>query len=83
MKLISKHFPKQHKYYAIFNKNTIKLSYSCMPNMSSMIKRHKVLEQKRKVETEERKCNCRDKTTVRWRVNVLQNVLCTKQLSVA
>ena len=40
MKLISKHFSKQHKYYKIFDKNTIKLSYSCMPNMSSIITKH-------------------------------------------
>ena len=30
MKLIVKHFPKHHKYHKIFNKNTIKLSYSCI-----------------------------------------------------
>ena len=62
MKLISKHFPKQHKYYKIFNKNTIKLSYSCMPNMSSIITKHNKKFLNKKVETEERKCNCRDKT---------------------
>ena len=62
MKLISKHFPKQHKYYKIFNKNAIKLSYSCMPNMSSIITKHNKTFLNKKVETEERKCNCRDKT---------------------
>ena len=30
IKLISKHFPPNHKYIKIFNRNTIKL-YSCMP----------------------------------------------------
>ena len=35
MKLIVKHFPKHHRYYKIFNKNMIKLSYRCMPNMGS------------------------------------------------
>ena len=33
IKLISKHFPPNHKFIKIFNKNTIKLSYSCMPNI--------------------------------------------------
>ena len=49
MKLTSKHFPKQHKY-KIFNKNTVKLSYSCMPNMLSIITKHKTFLNK-KVET--------------------------------
>ena len=40
MKLIAKHFPKHRRYYKIFNKNTIKLSYSCMPNMGSIIAKH-------------------------------------------
>ena len=37
IKLISKHFPPNHTFVKIFNKNTIKLSYSCMPNIRSKI----------------------------------------------
>ena len=37
MKLIIKHCPKHDRYHKIFNKNTIKLSYSCMPNMGSIL----------------------------------------------
>ena len=33
-----KHFPKHHKLSKIFNNNTLKLSYSCLKNMSSIIK---------------------------------------------
>ena len=40
IKLISKHFPPNHKFAKIFNKNTIKLSYSCMPNITSKINGH-------------------------------------------
>ena len=40
IKLISKHFPPNHKFVKIFNKNTIKLSYSCMPNIRSKINGH-------------------------------------------
>ena len=36
--LIRKHFPPHHRYSTIFNVNTIKLSYSCMPNMGNIIK---------------------------------------------
>ena len=37
MKLIVKHFPKHHRHHKIFNKNTIKLSYSYMQNMGNII----------------------------------------------
>ena len=40
IKLISKHFPPNHKFVKIFNKNTIKFSYSCMPNIRSKINNH-------------------------------------------
>ena len=40
IKLISKHFPSNHKFGKIFNKNIIKLSYSCMPNIRSKINSH-------------------------------------------
>ena len=48
IKLISKHFPPNHKFVKIFNKNTIKLSYSCMPNIRSKINGHneKILQPK-------------------------------------
>ena len=38
-KLIKSHFPK-HKMLKTFNKNTIKLSYSCCRNMGSVIASH-------------------------------------------
>ena len=31
--LIQKHFPKNHKYHNIFNKNNVKNSYICMANI--------------------------------------------------
>ena len=38
--LIRKHFPKEHKFRKIFNRNTLKLSYSCMPNIKTKINAH-------------------------------------------
>ena len=35
LKLINKHFPRHHKFYKLFNKNNVKVSYSCMPNMKN------------------------------------------------
>ena len=72
MKLIIKHFPKHHRYHKIFNKNTIKLSYSCMPNMKNIITKHnnKLLFQNFNQPT--RMCNCRDKASCPMEQNCLQ-----------
>ena len=42
LNLINKHFPKENKLHKIFNKNSIKVSYSCMKNMNN----NKIAEQK-------------------------------------
>ena len=38
--LLSKHFPPHHKFRKLFNKNNVKLSYSCTKNMASIISSH-------------------------------------------
>ena len=40
LKLIDKHFPVGCKLRKVFNRNTIKVSYSCMPSMGSIIRQH-------------------------------------------
>ena len=40
LNLIKRHFPKTNKLYKIFNKNTVKVSYSCMSNMASILSLH-------------------------------------------
>ena len=40
LKIVSKHFPRQHKYHTLFNKNNIKVSYSCMENIGAIISKH-------------------------------------------
>ena len=41
LQLIQKHFEeKSHPLHKIFNRHTLKLSYSCMPNMASIIRSH-------------------------------------------
>ena len=40
LNLVSKHFPKKHRYNKIFNKNTVKVSYSCTDNLQTIIKKH-------------------------------------------
>ena len=38
--LVDKHVPKDHKLRKIFNRNTIKISYSCMNNTKQIIDNH-------------------------------------------
>ena len=40
LQLVEKHFPKHNKLHKIFNKNTIKVSYSCLPNVKSSVNKH-------------------------------------------
>ena len=40
LNLIEKHFPRSSKLHKIFNKSTVKVSYSCTQNMSQIIKGH-------------------------------------------
>ena len=40
LKLIDKHFPSHHRYHKLFNKNTVKVSYSCLDNIDSKISQH-------------------------------------------
>ena len=62
LNLVDKHFPKNHRYNKIFNKNNIKVSYSCTDNLQTIIKKHnrKILETSKKPSTENN-CNCRKK----------------------
>jgi hypothetical protein len=40
LNLIDNHFGADHPYHRIFNRCTVKISYSCMPNVKSIIKVH-------------------------------------------
>ena len=55
--LVSKHFPHNHPYRKIFNKNNIKVSYGCLPNMKSTIATHNKMVTK-EINESERTCNC-------------------------
>ena len=64
LNLVSKHFPKKHRYNKIFNKNTVKVSYSCTDNLQTIIKKHnrKILETNTNTTiSTEKNCNCRKK----------------------
>ena len=60
MRLVKRHFPKENRLHKIFNKNTLKISYSCMGNVASVLSAHNrnILYPKKS----EFGCNCRSKT---------------------
>ena len=59
--LVKKHFGTKNPLSKIINKKNMKISYSCMENIKSIIKKHnkKILESNRKEEIPP--CNCRNK----------------------
>ena len=59
--LLDRHFPKGHELHKVCNRNTVKLSYSCMDNMAATIKAHnnKILNREQNLGDET--CNCRKK----------------------
>ena len=60
-KLLDKHFGKSHAYHKIINRKTVKLAYSCMPNIKRIIQSHnrKVLNADKTEDSPS--CNCRKK----------------------
>ena len=61
LSFLDKHFPKSSKIHVIFIRNTVKVSYSCTQNMSSMIKSHNKKMINKDVK-ESKSCNCRVKS---------------------
>ena len=57
--LIDKYFPKKHKLHKIFNRNTVKVSYSTMQIFESVIRshNHKILNPQEQ-DRDDQKCNC-------------------------
>ena len=60
LNLLDKHFPPNNILHKIFNRNTVNVSYSCTPNIKSMINSHnrKLINAENKVN---KNCNCRKK----------------------
>ena len=61
LKLTDKHFPVGSKLRKVFNRNTIKVSYSCMSSMGCIIKQHNasICETEQKDSGPPRRYNCR------------------------
>ena len=67
LRLLDTHFPHGCRLRQIFNRNNVKVSYSCMPNMSAIVKSHNNhVQRKRQTQDKnvrDKRCNCRDKST--------------------
>ena len=61
LRLLRVHFHRQHAFRKIFNKNTVKLSYSCTKNISSIISGHNKRVTRQEPEEIPRECNCRNR----------------------
>ena len=77
LKAIDECFPKNHPLNKILNRNTLKLSYSCMPNIQNIISSHNKLvltkaAQQHTAHAESHECNCARKTTAYSRGNAKQ-----------
>ena len=59
LKLIDKHFPVNHPLHPIFNRRTIKVSYSTTENLASIIQNHNKKLLKQQPKKDEKTCNCR------------------------
>ena len=74
-RLLDKHFAKSHLLHKIFNRNTIKVSYSCMNNVSKIIKQHSRNVSNKK-EKKTNPSNCRNKNECPLNGNYkVQNVI--------
>ena len=61
LSILDRNFPVGHRYRSIFNRNSVKVSYSCMDNIANIIqsKNKMILNSDKDKETE--LCNCRVK----------------------
>ena len=60
LNLLDKHFSLNNQLHKIFNRNTVKVSYSCTPKVGSIIKSHN--KKLTNAESKQMKdCNCRKK----------------------
>ena len=61
LNFIKKHFPPHYKLHKLFNKNTVKISFSCTRNIKIIVNSHNAKILFPKKSTEQRTCNCLNK----------------------
>ena len=58
LRLIDKHFPKSNPLSKIINRNTVKVSYSCMPNLKQKVSQHNKKVRRPDTPQPTEGCNC-------------------------
>ena len=58
LNLINKHFPKSNPLSKIINRNTVKVSYSCMPNLKQKVSQHNKKVRRPDTPQPTEGCNC-------------------------
>ena len=62
LRMVTRHFPKGHTLHKIFNRHTLKVSYSTTRNIAKHISKHNnSVINKSNPEKQKKKCNCRIK----------------------
>ena len=70
------HSPPHSKFHKIFNRITLKISYSYMSNMKTIINSHNHKISDTKTITEQRTCNCIDKAKCQLSLNCfIENII--------
>ena len=62
LRLLDRHFSKHHKYYKLFDRNNVKIRYSCMQNITSVIQNHNTNLLKDPVAPTAKECSCQQKS---------------------
>ena len=58
LRIISRNFPADHPLHKVINKNTVKVSYRCMPNLKKQIDRHNSQVLNTRANLTDAGCNC-------------------------
>ena len=75
LQLVKKHFPKEYKFHKSFNKNTLKLSYSCMPKIKTKINTHNRNILRNTPSKNAKHCNCHQKENYPMHSSCLKETL--------
>ena len=82
LKLADTHFPIGDKLHKIFNRNTVKVSYSCMSNVKSIITSHNscIIRKSQPQDISAENCNCRNKNACPLQNKCIRAVYTKQQL---
>ena len=58
LEMVDRHFPRHHKLRTIFNRSTLKISYSGLPNIKAAMQRHNHRVLRDEMASQPRMCNC-------------------------